>query len=365
MKNLHFLTRSAAVLTAVSVSALLAACGASPSAGDNNVVYVYNWGEYIGEDVISKFEEETGIQVIYDSFETNEEMLPIIEAGAVKYDVVCPSDYIIQKMIERELLQPIDFNNIPNLKNIDPKYLEKSRGFDAENKYSVPYCWGTVGIIYNTSMVKPGDEPASWNDLWNPAYSNNILMQDSVRDAFMVGEKLLGYDINTTDPEALTQVKNKLIEQKPLVQAYVVDQVRDKMIGGEAAMAVIYSGEMLYIQNEVAASGADYELKYVIPEEGSNVWIDSWVIPKNAAHKENAEKWIDFLCRADIAKENFEYITYPTPNKAAFELLAPELQNNAALFPSDADLEKCDVYTYLGEDGDALYDSLWKEVKAE
>ena len=369
MKKSSDTTRFLAALLVISASAALTltGCGGSSekASDDQNTLYVYNWGEYIGEDVVDKFEEETGIKVIYDTFETNEEMLPIIKAGAVKYDVVCPSDYIIQKMIEKDLIQPIDFEKVPNLKNIDPKYLEKSRGFDPENKYSVPYCWGTVGIIYNTSMVDPGDEPKSWGDLWNPKYANNILMQDSVRDAFMVGVKLLGYDINTTDPTELNAVKDKLIEQKPLVQAYVVDQVRDKMIGGEAAMAVIYSGEMLYIQSEVAAANADYELKYVIPEEGTNVWIDSWVIPKNAAHKENAEKWIDFLCRAEIAKENFEYITYPTPNKAAYELLDPELQNNEALFPSDEALAKSEVFTYLGENGDALYDELWKEIKAE
>lgn len=364
MKIHRLLRCSLPVLLAATMGAALSACGKG-SSDPNKELYVYNWGEYIDQELISQFEQETGIHVIYDTFETNEEMLPIIETGAVRYDVVCPSDYIIRKMIEKDLLQPIDFDQVPNFANIDPIYLEKSRGFDPENRYSVPYCWGTVGIIYNTALVDEADSPTSWADLWNPKYKNNILMQDSVRDAFMVGEKLLGYDINTTDPKELQAVKEKLIEQKPLVQAYVIDQVRDKMIGGEAAMAVIYSGEMLYIQNEVAASGADYELRYVIPKEGTNVWIDSWVIPKNAAHKENAEKWIDFMCRADVAKKNFEYITYPTPNKAAFELLDANLRNNKALFPDAEALEKSQVYTYLGEDGDALYDNLWKEVKAE
>ena len=375
------LRRTAALCTGAVLVLTLAACGGSSSgsgtsagtsgsadsagSGEDDVVYVYNWGEYIGEDVAEEFTKKTGIKVVYDTFETNEEMLPIIEAGAVKYDVVCPSDYIIQKMIENDDIQPLDFDKIPNYANIDPKYIEKSKGFDPENKYSVPYCWGTVGILYNTSMVDPADTPTSWNALWNPKYANNILMQDSVRDAFMVGEKLLGFDINTTDRSELEQVRDKLIEQKPLVQAYVIDQVRDKMIGGEAALAVIYSGEMLYVQQEVEASGEDYELKYVIPEEGSNVWIDSWVIPKNAEHVDAAHKWIDFMCDAEIAKENFEYITYPTPNKAAFDLLDPEYQNNKALFPDDEALAKCEVYKYLGADGDALYDELWKEVKAE
>lgn len=364
MKKQENLFRIGTLLLSLAAVFSLSACK-DKAADAKNRLYVYNWGEYIDEGLVSEFEKETGIDVIYDTFETNEEMLPILETGAVKYDVVCPSDYIIQKMIQKDLIQPIDFANVPNLKNIDPVYLEKAQGFDPENKYAVPYCWGTVGIIYNTSMVDESDVPNSWSALWNPKYKNNILMQDSVRDAFMVGEKLLGYDINTTNPDELKEVKEKLIEQKPLVQAYVVDQVRDKMIGGEAAMAVIYSGEMLYIQKEVASSGEDYELRYVIPEEGTNVWIDGWVIPKNAAHKENAEKWIDFMCRADVAERNFHYITYPTPNKAAFNRLSDELRNNKALFPDVKQLENSEVFTYLGEDGDMLYDNLWKEIKAK
>ena len=288
-------------------------------------------------------------------------MYPVLEAGGVVYDVVCPSDYMIEKMIQNDMLAEIDFNNVPNIKNIDTKYMNMAKSFDPENKYAVPYTWGTVGILYNTSMVD--DEITSWSDLWNSKYQGNILMQDSVRDAFMVGEKMLGYSMNTTDKAKLEKVKEKLIEQKPLVQAYVIDQVRDKMIGGEAAIGVIYSGEMLYVQNEVANSGEDFELKYVIPKEGTNLWIDAWVIPKNAKNKENAEKWIDFLNRPEIAKKNFEYITYPTPNKAAFELLDKELQENTALFPTDDMLKNSEVFKYLGDEGDSLYNDLWKEVK--
>ena len=341
---------------------VLSACGnKSAATGSAGELYVYNWGEYIDESVVEEFEKETGIKVVYDMFETNEEMYPILEAGGVVYDVVCPSDYMIEKMIKNDMLAEIDFNNVPNVKNIDPKYMEMSKAFDPENKYSVPYTWGTVGILYNTSMVK--DDITSWGDLWNTKYQGNILMQDSVRDAFMVGEKMLGYSMNTTDKAELEKVKEKLIEQKPLVQAYVIDQVRDKMIGGEAAIGVIYSGEMLYVQNEVANSGEDFELKYVIPKEGTNLWIDAWVIPKNAKNKENAEKWIDFLNRPEIAKKNFEYITYPTPNKAAYELLDKELQENTALFPTDDMLKNSEVFKYLGDEGDSLYNDLWKEVK--
>ena len=343
-------------------AAVLSGCGnKSAAAGSAGELYVYNWGEYIDESVVEEFEKETGIKVVYDMFETNEEMYPVLEAGGVVYDVVCPSDYMIEKMIQNDMLAEIDFNNVPNIKNIDTKYMDMAKSFDPENKYAVPYTWGTVGILYNTSMVD--DEITSWSDLWNPKYQGNILMQDSVRDAFMVGEKMLGYSMNTTDKAELEKVKEKLIEQKPLVQAYVIDQVRDKMIGGEAAIGVIYSGEMLYVQNEVANSGEDFELKYVIPKEGTNLWIDAWVIPKNAKNKENAEKWIDFLNRPEIAKKNFEYITYPTPNKAAFELLDKELQENTALFPTDDMLKNSEVFKYLGDEGDSLYNDLWKEVK--
>ena len=367
---------SMASLTAAS--ALLSGCGASGNTGasgtdsaasgsaDGGELYVYNWGEYIDEDVISQFEEETGITVVYDLFETNEEMYPVIEAGAVNYDVVCPSDYMIQKMRENDLLAELNFDNIPNIDQIDPAYMEMSQAFDPENKYSVPYCWGTVGILYNTKLLDELGVPAptKWADLWDERLSGEILMQDSVRDAFMVALKKDGYSMNSESKDELEQAKQELIDQKPFVQAYVIDQVRDKMIGGEAAVGVIYSGEMLYIQDEAVSLGLDYDLEYVIPEEGTNLWLDSWVIPKNAKNKENAEKWIDFMCRPEIAKANFEYITYPTPNKGAFELLDEDMQNNKAVFPDIDSLKDSEVYQYLGDDTDAIYNELWKEVKA-
>ncbi len=329
-------------------------------------LFVYNWGEYIDDAVIEMFEEETGIHVTYDMFETNEEMYPVIEAGAVRYDVVCPSDYMIQKMMENGLLAEINFENIPNLANIDPLFMEHSRSFDPENQYSVPYTWGTVGILYNTRLVEELglEPPARWSDLWNPAYEGEILMQDSVRDAFMVALKSLGYSMNTENPDELAQARDLLIAQKPLVQAYVIDQVRDKMIGGEAAIGVVYSGEMLYIQDEVANLGLDYSLEYIIPQEGTNLWFDSWVIPINARNKENAEKWIDFLCRPDIAKMNFDYITYSTPNSAAKAMLDEEIQNNKAVFPDMDKLVNGEVFRYLGDEVDGIYNDMWKEVKS-
>lgn len=328
------------------------------SAGSKNQVIVYNWGEYIDPDVLTMFEEETGIQVIYEEFETNEIMYPKIQSGAIAYDVVCPSDYMIQRMIENDLLAEINFDNIPNLEHIGDEYVKQSQQFDPENKYSVPYCWGTVGILYNTTMV---DEPIdSWSVLWDPQYADNILMQDSVRDAFAITLKYLGYSLNSTDLDELTEAKNLLIEQKPLVQAYVIDQVRDKMIGNEAAIGVIYSGEAIFTQQE------NPDLEYVIPKEGSNVWLDSWVIPKNAPNQENAETFINFLCRPDIALMNFEYITYSTPNTSAQQLIEDEdIRNSTIAFPDASELERCETFRYLGDENDAVYNSLWREVKSK
>ena len=324
---------------------------------NDDKLVVYNWGEYIDPEVLTIFEEETGINVVYEEFETNEILYPKVSSGAIAYDVVCPSDYMIQRMIENDLLTEINFDNIPNIKNIGKQYMEQSRQFDPENKYSVPYCWGTVGILYNKTMV---DEPVdSWSILWNPKYKDNILMQDSVRDAFGATLKYLGYSLNSTDLDELTEAKNLLIEQKPLVQAYVIDQVRDKMIGNEAALGVIYSGEAIYTQKEKP------NLEYVIPKEGSNIWIDSWVIPKNAEHKENAEKFINFLCRPDIALMNFEYITYSTPNEAARELIEDEsIRNSEIAFPDLSKYDNLETFQYLGTEADQVYGDLWNKVKS-
>ncbi|MDD3339242.1 MAG: extracellular solute-binding protein [Lachnospiraceae bacterium] len=328
----------------------------SGQSGSEQVV-VYNWGEYIDPDVIDIFEEETGIHVVYEEFETNEIMYPKIQSGAIAYDVVCPSDYMIQRMIENNLLAKIDFDNVPNIANIDPDYLEQSTSFDPTNEYSVPYCFGTVGILYNKTMVS--DPVDSWDILWNEKYNDNILMQDSVRDAFAVALKRNGASLNSTDVSELQKAMNDLIKEKPLVQAYVIDQVRDKMIGNEAALGVIYSGEAIYTQQE------NPDLEYVIPKEGSNVWIDSWVIPKNAENKENAEAFINFLCRGDIALKNFEYITYSTPNKAARELIEDEsIRNSSIAFPTAEDLKDCETYRFLGDDVDSYYNELWNKVKA-
>ena len=358
------------------ISAFFTACGGAKEetntaeqgeqdAQGDNVVMVYNAGEYIDPEVPKLFEEETGIKVIYDTFETNEEMYPVIQAGGVVYDAVCPSDYMIEKMMQNHLLQEVDFNNVPNIKEIGKDYMKMCEQFDPGNKYVVPYTTGTVGILYNKKMLDDlgVPYPTKWADLWNPKLKGEILMQDSVRDAFMVALKKEGHSMNTVSDAELDEALQDLIKQKPLVQAYVVDQVRDKMIGEEAAVGVIYSGEILYVQGEL--EGTDVEIDYAIPEEGTNVWFDGWVIPWNAKHKENAEKWMNFLCRPDIAAKNFEYITYPTPNVGALALLDKSYTENKAVFPDMKEvLKKGEVYTYLGEENEAKYNNRWKILKA-
>ena len=357
MKNKFYAKKLIVLLFALAFFAFLTAgCGGKD--GPNGRVVVYNWGEYIDPDVLKMFEKETGIRVIYDEYETNEIMFPKIESGSSNYDVLCPSDYMIQKLLENDLLREINFANVPNAKeHIGAEYFERSLEFDPTGTYSVPYKWGTVGILYNEAMVSgPID---SWAVLWEEQYSDSILMQDSVRDAFMVALKLNGFSLNSMDENELLIARDALIAQKPLVQAYVIDQVRDKMIGGEAALGVIYSGEALYTRQE------NPDLAFVIPKEGTNVWIDSWVITKNAANPDNAETFINFMCRPDIALMNFEYITYSTPNDTARSMIEdPEIRYSEVAFPNLADFYGLETYRFLGAEGDELYNQLWKEIKS-
>lgn len=336
----------------------LGGCGNGGESGDGGkkVVYVYNWGEYIDESVIEQFTEETGIEVVYDTFETNEVMYPIIEQGQTVYDAVCPSDYMIQKMIANNLLAEINFDNIPNIEYIGQEYIDATEGYDPGHSHSVPYTWGTMGILYNATMVS--EPPTSWGVLWDEQYKDSILMQKSVRDLLAVGLKYLGYSLNTTETSEIEEARDILIEQKPLVQAYVIDQVRDKMIGGEAALGVIYSGEYLFCKDQ------NPDLAYVVPDEGSNIWFDSWVIPANAENKENAEAWINFLCRPDIALKNFEYITYATPNTGAMEDIDEEILNDPGAFADEETMDRCEVFTWLGDEVEEVYNDAFNEILA-
>ncbi|KAB3535438.1 ABC transporter substrate-binding protein [Alkaliphilus pronyensis] len=314
---------------------------------------VYNWGDYIDESVLVEFEEEYGIRVIYDTYATNEDMYIKIKAGGSDYDVAFPSDYMIERMIKEDLLHEIDFNNIPNFKYISEEF--KNLDYDSSNNYSVPYMWGTVGIIYNTTMVD--DTVDSWDILWNEKYANQILMLDSQRDSIGITLKKLGYSLNTRDVNELEAVKDELIKQKPLVLAYVGDDVKDKMISEEAAMAVVWSGDAVYMKWQ------NPNLEYAIPKEGSNLWFDAMVIPKTSKNKENAELFINFMTSTDIAFKNTDYIGYSTPHVEARKLLDDELINDKTAYPSSEDLANCEVFKDLS-DFLTEYDRVWTEVKA-
>jgi spermidine/putrescine transport system substrate-binding protein len=318
------------------------------------VVNMYNWGDYIDESVLKDFEKQHKIKVNYDTFTANEDMYVKLKAGGSNYDLLIPSDYMIKRMIDEQLLAKLDFANIPNYKYIGRQF--RNLEFDPQNQYSVPYMWGTVGILYNKKMIS--GKPDSWRILWDKKYSKQILMLDSQRDSIGITLKMLGYPINSTDPAHLEQAKKALIAQKPLVLAYVVDEVKDKMISGEAALAVVWSGDAFYCQKE------NPDLDYVIPKEGSNYWFDSLVIPQNAKHKKAAEQLINFLCQTAIAYRNADYIGYASPHTEAIKRLPAALTKNRAAYPRPADLKNSEVFTTLGK-VIKDWDRIWTEVKAE
>ena len=316
-------------------------------------INVYNWGDYIDESVNAQFTKETGIKVNYKTFATNEDMYVDLSAGGSVYDVAFPSDYMIEKMISNDLAEKIEKENLTNYSNIDERFM--GMAYDPSDEYSVPYMWGTVGILYNKTMVK--DQVDSWDILWDPQYEKQILMMDSQRDSIMVALKKLGFDMNTRDEGELEQAKEALITQKPLVLAYVGDEGKDKLINEEAAMMVAWSGDAVYMMRE------NEDLEYVIPIEGSNYWVDGMVIPKGAKNKAGAEKYIDFLCRADISAMNAEYIGYSTPIKEARALLPEEDANSDVAYPSEEVTDQLEVFTDPS-DIVKVYDRIWTEVKA-
>ncbi|MCL1796012.1 MAG: spermidine/putrescine ABC transporter substrate-binding protein [Clostridia bacterium] len=336
-----------------SLLALFLAFPAAPAlaAGEVNV---YNWQDYIDEEVLTLFEEETGIRVNYISFDTNESMLVQVAADTIYYDVVFPSDYAIERLIGLDLLEELDFSNIPNAE-YTLEWL-KTAAYDPDGTYSVPYMWGTVGILYNSVLTQ---EPiASWTALWDTQYENNVIMLDSIRDSIGITLKMLGYPINTRDEAVLELVRDTLIEQKQagIVKAYQLDETKDKMIAGEAAIGVVWSGDAAY------AIERNEDLRYVVPVEGSNVWVDAMCVPKGARNKENAEIFINFMCRPDIALMNFEEICYSTPNTGALEMLDEETLADETMFPPDDVVERCEFFSDI-LDEIALYDRIWRAVK--
>lgn len=352
------ITMALSLVLVLGISIGFTGCGDGGTTGQNGEVYVYNFGDYIDTDLIAQFESETGIKVVYDVYDTNEEMYPVIEANSAQYDVICPSDYMVEKMIKNDLLAEIDYDNIPNIKYIGEEYLAMVDGYDPGHKYSVPHTWGTAGIMYNTAKIEKGSI-TSWKDLWDKKYEGTIVMQDSLRDTIMVGEKALGYSLNTTSEKELKAATDYLIKQKPLVYKYVNDSARDLLINESADIGVVWNGEVLYSQE------LNPNLDFVVPKEGSELFVDAWAIPKTAANKANAEAWINFMCRPEVAYQNFEYLTYSTPNTGAIEMMDEETRNNGALFPSKDVMARCEVLKSLTPEQDDMYSKYWKIFKSK
>ncbi len=324
---------------------------------------VYNWGEYIGEDVISLFEEEyPNVEVNYTTYDSNETMYTMLTAGDANYDVIIPSDYMIERLIKENRLVELDKTKIPNYSNISESIIEKLDEEYGENfnKYTVPYFFGTVGILYDTTKVTKTVD--SWSILWDKDYKKEIFMYDSQRDSLMVALKLLGYSMNSTNKDELNEAKEKLIAQKPLVYSYVTDSVIDQMIRSEAALAVVYSGDAAYIMSE------NEDMEYVIPKEGTNFWIDSMVIPTTSQNVDMAHKFIDFMCDPEIALANTEYVMYSSPVESVFnEVVGEEWADNIAYNPEVIDVFGGDIRTEVFRDPGEfvkVYDEVWQEVLA-
>ncbi len=327
-------------------------------------INVYNWGEYISTgadegtlDVNEEFTKLTGIKVNYTNYATNEELYAKLKGGGATYDVIIPSDYMISKMIKENMVQELDFENIPNFGYIMPNF--QNMDYDPLNAYSVPYTWGTVGIIYDQTMIDLNPEDIDWDILWDETYLDQILMFDNPRDAFMIAESLLGYSINTESEEELRECADKLKEQKAVVQAYVMDEIFDKMGAGDALIAPYYAGDALTIMEE------NEDLNFVVPASGTNLFVDAMCIPVGAKQKEAAEMYINFMCEPDIAYANIDYICYSTPHSAAFEMLDEEVRNDPVSYPDEQFIaEKTTVFVNLSDEANQLMQDLWTEMKS-
>lgn len=354
MKNKWVKGTALVMALAVVLTVVFAGC----SSGSEKL-YIFAYGDYFDPDIVDMFEDEYGIEVVYEEYAAPEDMYAKATSGANDYDLICASDYIIEKMLQEDLLLPIDFANVPNFANIGDTYKEMSKSFDPELQYSVPHFWGTVGILYDRTKISDEDVQ-SWSVLFDERFADQIIMPNSERDAMLPALKVLGYDLNTTNTAELDEAANMLIEQKSLVQAYLLDEAaRTKVSSGNAAMAVIYNGEayLAFEENENVA--------YAVPQEGTNIWMDSWVIPNTCQHKESAEKFLDFMCREDIAAMNFDYIYYSTPNQAVYDSLDADVQQEKAIFPDQSVIDNSSVFKYLGSDTEKYYTDLWFKIKTQ
>ena len=318
-------------------------------------VNVYNWGEYIDESVLEDFEEATGIHVNYQMYDSNETMYGKIAPGGTDYDVVIPSDYMIARMIEEDMLEPLNFDNIPNFADIDPEL--KNPEYDPENLYSVPYMWGLMGVIYNKTMVDEADL-GSWDLMWNEKYVDDIVMIDNSRDAIGIALKRLGYSYNTTDTAQITEAVDTLIAQKPILQGYVMDEVFGKMEGANAAIGTYYYGDYLTMLEN------NPDLGFYIPEEGTNIYVDAMCILKSAPNKENAEAFINYMCSTEAGLKNCEEIWYSTPLMSVREELDPEVSSDPLAYPDETIMAQCESYAGLPQNILDLYDSEWTRLKS-
>lgn len=338
----------------------LASCSSSGYDGEVNV---YNWGEYISNgdddslDVIAEFEKEYNIKVNYTNFETNEELYNILTNSNSAYDVIIPSEYMIGRLMEEGMLEEIDFSNIPNYKNIMDRF--KHLDFDPEGKYTVPYTWGVVALVYNTTMIDEG-EVDGFDALWNEKYKDSVLMFNNSRDATAISMQLCDPPIDPGQKsftrEDIDRATDKLVEQKSVLKKYVMDQVFTEMENSQSAIAPYYAGDIYSMMDN------NEDLTYCLPKEGSNFFVDAMCIPTCCQNKDNAELFINFMCDAEIAKANAEYIGYATPNQAAFELLDDETKECELIYPPDEYLDKC--YTFANIDIDTYNYMQEKFVKA-
>lgn len=310
------------------------------TAGSSDTLTIYNWGEYIDPDLIDQFEEETGIHVIYETFDSNEAMMTKVQQGGSAYDIAVPSEYAIEMMMEEDLLVEIDHSKITNLKNIDPFFLDKA--FDPNNKYSIPYFWGTVGVVYNPNYIEDHLTFETWQDLWDPSLKDKVFLVDGSREVIGMGLNSLGESLNVKDEDLLRQATDRLIEMSPNVKAIIGDEITPLMINNEAYVALTFSGQAADMMWE------NEELEFAVPKEGSNLWFDNMVIPKTAANVEGAHQFINFMLDAEVAAQNTDYVGYSSPNAAAWELLDAEVVEDERFYPSDELRQNLEVYENLG-----------------
>lgn len=350
------LIQALAAVLIVSFALLYIVSGLNSSQGytSGNTLTIFNWGDYIDADLVDKFEQETGIKVIYETFDSNEAMMTKIEQGGTAYDIAVPSEYAIEKMKEENLLLPVDHSKIPNLKYIDPRFMDLP--FDPENEFSIPYFWGTVGILYNTDIL--GDKKiTSWNDLWDPELKNQILLIDGAREVMGMGLNSLHFSLNDKNKDHLIEAKEKLDRLTPNIKAIVGDEIRMLMENDEAGIGVVWSGtaqELMWEKDN---------LEYVVPEEGSNLWFDNMVIPKTAQNPEAAHQFMNFILDPENAAQNTEYVGYSTPNKEALKYMDEETISDERFYPDEEMTARLEVYENLGKRMLAYYNELFLEFK--